>query len=200
MSHKPTVLMDTGFRTVDEIFAPGDLHRLHSISTVVTDVPAAKDSVEAVICTEWRFGSLDDYANVRAVINVAGAHFPSDRFAYETAFRRNIRVLSCTPAFGPQVAEMALAMTLASSREVCLGDAAFKRGGERYLHAGNEGTFTLFGKAVGFVGYGGIARNVQKLLASLAMCRNSWHRSVANSWRTIRGCPTRMSKNTEFDP
>lgn len=76
-----------------------------------------------------------------------------------------ILVLPAAPAFGPQVAEMALGMALAACRDIVAGDRAMREGTERSLHAGNAGTFVLYGKPVGFVGYGGLARSLRPLLA-----------------------------------
>jgi phosphoglycerate dehydrogenase-like enzyme len=39
-----------------------------------------------------------------------------------------------------------------------------RRGDEGWLHAGNVGTFLLFGKCVGFVGFGNIGRRLRDLL------------------------------------
>ena len=59
---------------------------------------------------------------------------------------------------------MALALTLASTRGVTKADADFRLGRERWLHDGNVGAVTLFGRTVGFVGAGGLSRSLQELL------------------------------------
>jgi phosphoglycerate dehydrogenase-like enzyme len=173
MAAKPRVLVDPHFRRMAEIFTPADLARLHELAEVVwgRDEPmpdeaarAALASAEAVVCATWRYGdALGEAANLRAILTVSGS-FPVD-FDYAQCFARNIRVLSAAPAFGPQVAEMALGLALAASRQIVAGDRAMRAGEERWLHAGNAGTFLLFGKRVGFVGYGGLGRSLRPLLA-----------------------------------
>jgi phosphoglycerate dehydrogenase-like enzyme len=70
------------------------------------------------------------------------------------------------------VAEMALGMALAASRQIVAGHVAFQDGSERYLHQGNIDTFTLYDKPVGLIGYGGLARALRPLLAPFR-CRFS---------------------------
>jgi phosphoglycerate dehydrogenase-like enzyme len=62
------------------------------------------------------------------------------------------------------VAEMALGMVLAASREIVDGHVAFVAGEEKYLWSGNVGTFTLYDQTVGFIGFGGLARALKPLL------------------------------------
>jgi phosphoglycerate dehydrogenase-like enzyme len=62
------------------------------------------------------------------------------------------------------VAEMALGMVLAASREIVDAHNAFVAGEEKYLWDGNVGTFTLFGRTVGFIGFGGLARALKPLI------------------------------------
>jgi phosphoglycerate dehydrogenase-like enzyme len=73
-------------------------------------------------------------------------------------------VLTAAPAFGRQVAEMALGLALACCREIAVGDRSMRAGTERYLHQGNETTFLLFDKPIGIIGYGGIAHALRPLL------------------------------------
>src|SRR5262245_36300665 len=158
---------------MDEVFAPQDRARLNDLVEVVwgKDEPmsqeqfvAALPRALAVLCSSWRYGDVLDRApSLRAIISVSGG-FPTG-LDYAACFSRQIRVLSSAPAFGPQVAEMALGMALAASREIVAGDRAMREGTEKWLHAGNATTFLLFGKPVGFVGYGGLARSLRPLLA-----------------------------------
>jgi phosphoglycerate dehydrogenase-like enzyme len=53
---------------------------------------------------------------------------------------------------------------LAASREIVDGHIAFVAGDEKYLWDGNVGTFTLFGRTVGFIGFGGLAQALKQLL------------------------------------
>ena len=121
MPSKPKVLVDVHYRRMASVFSPADLQKLYDLADVVwgkdEKMPyddareAFKDAV-AVIGTDWRYGDALQHAkNLRGYISVGG-NLPQD-FDYETAFAHNIRVLSCAPAFGPQVAEFALGLALA---------------------------------------------------------------------------------------
>ena len=172
MPDRSAVLVDPAFRRMAEIFSPADLARLDCLVEVVwgKDEPmpleearvALRDAV-AVVCAGWRYGdALQDAPHLRAVIDVSGG-FP-DTLDYQHCFARGIRVLSAAPAFGRQVAEMALGMALAASREIVIGDMALRAGTEQWGHRGNTSTFMLFGQTAGFIGYGGLARRLRPLL------------------------------------
>jgi phosphoglycerate dehydrogenase-like enzyme len=173
-AQKPLVIVDPHFRKMAEVFAPADLERLRAVARVVwaKDEPmpldefaAALPEAEAIICSAWRYGNdlLEAAPKLRAILSVSGAFLLDLDEA--KCYRRRIRVLSASPAFGPQVAEMALGMALACSREIALGDRAMRDGEEKYLHEGNQGTFLLYGKPVGFIGFGALARSLRPLLA-----------------------------------
>lgn len=170
----PTVIVDPHFRQMAEIFHPADLERLHGLCRVVwgqdtpmpqADFEAALPEAEVVICADWRYGAaaLRQAARLRAVLTVSGG-FPR-QLDYEYCFGQGIRVLSAAPAFARSVAEMALALALAASRDIVSGDRAMRRGAEAWLHAGNAQAFMLFGKPVGMIGFGSIARALHPLLA-----------------------------------
>lgn len=172
MADRLRVVVDMFGRRMDEIFSAHDRRRLFEVADVVWArdevMPAALarkelEGADVVVCPEWRYGDLKDhYHNLRAVIDVAGG-IPH-ALDYETAFQRGIHVLTAAPGFARQVAEAALAMALASCREIPLGDRAMRARHEGYMHAGNKHTFMLFDKPVGFVGYGSIARALQPLI------------------------------------
>jgi phosphoglycerate dehydrogenase-like enzyme len=63
------------------------------------------------------------------------------------------------------VAEMALGMAIAAGRQIVRNHVVFSQGQEKWLHAGNVDTFTLYGQTVGFIGFGGLARCLKPLLA-----------------------------------
>jgi phosphoglycerate dehydrogenase-like enzyme len=173
MTTKPRVVVDPHFRTMEEIFSPADLTRLHMLVEVIwgRDEPmpldaarAALEDAVAIVSSGWRYGELPgEAAALRAIVDVSGG-FPLT-LDYPGCFARGIRVLSAAPAFGPQVAEMALGMALAAGREIVAGDRAMRTGTERWLHAGNADTFMLYGQPVGLIGYGSIARCLRPLLA-----------------------------------
>lgn len=173
MIDKPRVVVDPSFRKMPEIFSPADLERLHETVEVVwgrdeaMPIDAAREVLEdvvAFVCSGWRYGEILDSAHkLRAIIDVSGG-FPTT-LDYELCFARGIRVLSAAPAFGPQVAEMALGMALAASREIVAGDMAMRKGEESWGHKGNTTTFLLYDQPVGFIGFGSIARCLRPLLA-----------------------------------
>ena len=157
-----------------EVFAPADLQRLGEAVDVVwgRDEPMSDDAFRAalpdafaVVSAGWRYGRVLDVAeNLRAILTVSGGWPPE--LDYGQCFARGIRVLSAAPAFAGAVAEMALGLALACSRDVVGGDRAVRSGEERWLSAGEGlGTFTLYGKRVGFVGFGNIGRALRDLLA-----------------------------------
>jgi phosphoglycerate dehydrogenase-like enzyme len=172
MSGKPIVIVDPNFRRMDEIFSPADQQRLHEMVDVVwgrdalmpqAEVLRALPDAEAIICCDWRYGDvLASAPKLRAIIDVTGA-FPA-ALDYEACHARKIRVLCSIPSFVRQVAEMSLGMAIAAGREIALGDRLFREGREQYLHAGNQGTIMLYGKAVGMIGFGGIGRALKPLL------------------------------------
>jgi phosphoglycerate dehydrogenase-like enzyme len=173
VAEKPKVIVDPHYRKMSEIFAPADLERLHGLVEVVwgKDEPMPLDEARralpealAVVCSNWTYGdALGEASRLRAVLGASGA-FPRN-LDYDACFARGIRVLSSAPAFGPQVAEMALGMALATSREIVAGDQAFRAGTEKWLHAGNTTTFLLYDQRVGFLGYGNLGHCLRPLLA-----------------------------------
>ncbi len=173
MSKKPIAIIDPHFRRMDEIFSPDDRTRLGETVTIVwgEDAPMPPEAVRAalpeavaIVCADWRYGDLPaEGTRLRAIMDVSGA-FPR-ALDYVTCFARGIRVLSVAPAFGPQVAEMALALALAASREIVVGDRAMRAGEEQWQWQGNRDAFLLSGKPVGFIGYGNLAQCLRPLLA-----------------------------------
>lgn len=189
MAAKPNVLLDPYFRTMDEIFTDADRARVYEIADVTwgkddpmpeADFLAALPDAEVIITAGWRYGDVLPHApKLRAIFSVEGA-FPIE-LDHEACFARGIRVLSIAPTFARQVAEMSLAMAISAAREINLGDRAFRKGNEQYLHAGNVGTFMLYDKSVGFIGYGSIARELQKLLAPFGVTMSAY-----DPWLTDR--------------
>ena len=173
MSEKRKILVDAFFRRIEEIFDPADLQRLHDIADVVwardevmpaEDFAKVKSELFAIASPRWRYGPVGELPKLRAIMDVGGRPFSSKHLDYKVCFARGIRVLSCAPAFGPMVAEMALGMALAASREIVDAHVAFAAGEEKYLWSGNASTFTLFDQTVGFIGFGGLARSLKPLL------------------------------------
>jgi len=170
---KPKILIDPHPRQMEWLFAPADWDRLNALADLVwcKDEPIPAEAFQtvapdlfAVVTCGWRFGALDALPNLRAILEVGGSHPSPKVLDYAACFQRNIRVLSCAPAFGPVVAEMALGMTIAAARGIVAGDHLMRRGEEIYSRAGNQSAFTLYGKRVGFIGFGGLARALKPLL------------------------------------
>jgi phosphoglycerate dehydrogenase-like enzyme len=175
---KEKVILDPHFRRMANIFTDHDLERLHSVCDVVwaKDEPMPEERIEevrsevvAIISGWWRHGDVRRYPKLRAVMEVGGG-FPSpESLDYAACFARGVRVLSCAPAFGPAVAEMALGLALACARQIAWTDRAFRTDEPNWSHTDFEtaigDTFTLYGKTAGFIGFGGLARALKPLLA-----------------------------------
>ena len=126
---KPRVVVIPDFRTMTEVFDPPTLARLDDLADVVwgRDGPmpqeefvAALADATAVVFGTWHYGRdamrlAGD--SLRYLFEVAGSHH-HPHLDYATCFERGIAVGSCAPAFGPAVAEMALALTLDAARLV----------------------------------------------------------------------------------
>ena len=173
MSAKPTVLLAPHFRKLSEIFSPEDLERLQGFGNIVwnKDEPLPAEELESCLPDIWAYigtghqldkNRLDQALNLKAIVEVGGAFVPG--IDYEACFTRGIRVLSCAPAFGPQVAEMTLTMMLAGARGLVAEHEAFRTGEEEWQGDRPEWDFSLRGQPVGFVGFGSLARNLLPLL------------------------------------
>lgn len=167
------VILDPAFRRLENIFTPEDLDRLNSLADVIwgnnepipeDELNAVRDDVVAIIAGHWRHGDVSKYPKLRAIIEVSGG-FPSPKsLDYATCFAKGIRVMSCAPAFGPAVAEMGLGLAIAAARQIVWNDAGFRIGKAKWSHTEFSGTFTLYDKQVGFIGFGGLARSLKPLL------------------------------------
>ncbi len=167
------VILDPAFRRLENIFTPDDLKRLYSIADVIwgkdeqmpeSEIDAVRNDVVAVITGYWRYGDVSKFSKLRAIMEVSGG-FPSpNHLDYATCFARNIRVMSCAPAFGPAVAEMGLGLAIAAARQIVWNHENFRIGKAHWSHTEFGGTFTLYEKQVGFIGFGGLGRSLKPLL------------------------------------
>jgi phosphoglycerate dehydrogenase-like enzyme len=157
------------------VFGAEDLARLHELAEVVwardepmppEAVDACREEVVAILTGSWQYGAVDRFPRLRAILELGGG-FPSPSLLdYPTCFAKGIRVLSCAPAFGAAVAEMALGLAIAAARQIVETDRGFREGGtENWSHHEFGGTFLLYDKPVGFIGFGGLARHLKALLA-----------------------------------
>ncbi len=171
---KPVLILDPDWRKMDELFSPEVKAALFDLYDVVwgRDDKIPNDVLEAALPTARVLisatphvdaATLDRAPNLRAIIEVSGA-FP-DTIDYAACFDKGIEVLSCAPGFRQAVAEMGLAMALASARGLVTEHEAFRRGEENWLADVPERDFTLFGAKVGFIGFGQIAQELTRLLA-----------------------------------
>jgi len=174
---KPKVLLDPAFRDLDIIFSPADRARLEAAAEILwasnelipeDEIEKMQDEVDVIICGYWRYGDVNRFPRLRAILEVGGA-FPSpDHLDYSACFSRGIRVLSCAPAFGPAVAEMALGLALVCSRQIAWTDRAFRASLPQWSHTTFETElgvpFTLYNKPVGMIGFGGLAHALRPLL------------------------------------
>ena len=167
------VLVDPSFRRMEEIFHADDLDRLQACCDVIwgqneplseSEIQRVKADAFAIVTANWRYGDLSEMPKLKAILEVAGRHPSPTALDYEYCRIHGIRVLSCAPAFGPMVAEMALGMAIDAAREITFGHELIRRGDEEYPGDGNKGTFSLYGKRVGLIGLGGLANALIPLL------------------------------------
>lgn len=174
---KPKVILDPSGRRLRNIFSRADLARVYAAGDIVwgsdkpmppDEIHKVRDDVEVIVAGAWRHGDVSCFPKLRAILEVSGG-FPSPQVLdYEACFARSIRVLSCAPAFGPAVAEMGLGLALACARQIAWTDTAFRYGEPNWSHTKFPteigDTFTLYGKQVGLIGFGGLARALVPLL------------------------------------
>ncbi|HYI57056.1 MAG TPA: NAD(P)-dependent oxidoreductase [Microlunatus sp.] len=172
------VLLDPSFRLIDTIFTDVDLQRIHAVADVVwgQDEPIPEDRLSAVaaeleiiVTGAWRHGHPSRFPQLRAILEIGGHLPPPADLDYAYCFSHGIRVLGCAPAFGPAVAELGLGLALASCRQIAWTDRAFRTGEPNWSHTSFAteigDTFTLYGKQIGMIGFGGLARSLRPLLA-----------------------------------
>jgi phosphoglycerate dehydrogenase-like enzyme len=174
---KPKIVLDPAFRRIDTILSSEDLNRIHNAAEVIwgqdepmpeAELEKVKDEIIAIVCGSWRHGDVQRFPRLRAILEVGGG-FPSPKsLDYAACFSRGIRVLSCAPAFGPAVAELGLGLALACARQIAYTDQAFRHEEPNWSHTAFETElgmpFTLYGKQVGFIGFGGLARALKPLI------------------------------------
>lgn len=196
ISEKRNVIVAPFPRTMNEIFSEQDLKRLASFANMLwaEDSELSESVLENLLPETWAFVAFSPpmsaerlrlSSQLKAILEVGG-HFPPT-IDYSECFARGVRVLSCAPAFGRQVAEMALSMSLASIRGLVPAHVAFTKGEEEW-QGDRPSDFSLFGQDVGFVGFGSIARQLLQLLKPFG-CRirvtDPW---IAESIIRTAGC------------
>ena len=194
---KQKVILNPYPRPLDMIMSNQDAERLHDLVDVIwgkdEDIPdsefarACRDAY-AFITSSWRSRPLDDMPNLRAIMETGGRHPSPAHLDYETCFARGIRVLSCAPAYGPMVAEMALGMAIAAARGIVSAHNDFVAGEELYLYPSNSTAFTLYDQPVGFIGFGGLAQSLRPLLAPFRCPIQVYDPWLPPSFISERGC------------
>ena len=164
-------------RQLDTIFTEDDLERLRNTVEVIwgkdEQMPeeawseAKKEASILIGIPSYGVGAVEENAapHLKTVMEVGGAHPRKELIDYETCFKRNIRVLSCAPAFAKMVAEMALGHALAALRNIVDADRRMRHGEEKWGWRGQAEICTLYNATVGIIGYGNLARELRLLLA-----------------------------------
>ena len=170
---KPVVIVDAHWRRMDELFSPSDLAALHDTYDVVwgKNAPIPGDVLNEALPKAFALvaappkvtaETLAAAPKLKVIIEVEGGFPPS--IDYAACAAKGVTVLSCAPGFRFSVAEMGLAMALGLCRGLVAEHEAFRTGGEAWLEDRDGSDFTLYGAAVGFVGFGSIARELHRLL------------------------------------
>ncbi len=174
MAAKPVIVIDPQPRGLDEIFEADVRARLEALGELVIHdgagrMPAERlerhlpDMALLIGQTDMPKERLDRAKNLRAIINVETNFLQN--VDYETCFQRGIHVLAPSSAFAKPVAEMALGMAIDLCRGVTAADRAMRAGNEKWLLDGAAGCFSLYGSAVGLIGFGDLGRAFAPLLA-----------------------------------
>lgn len=170
----PRVLVDPRFRRMDGVYPPAIRARLNACCTPLwaQDEPATEEfvnahahQIEAILCGFWAYGDVKRFPKLKAIIETGGNLPKPDALDYAHCAAEGIRVLSCSTAFGPYVAELGLTLALSAARNIAQTDRAMHTdGSENWSHTDLGDSFSLYDKPVGFIGYGGLARSLRPLL------------------------------------
>jgi phosphoglycerate dehydrogenase-like enzyme len=166
------LLLDPYYRSMHTLFYPEDLERLKSLVDIIwgkdrkmpkKEWKKAKQEASIIVTGFWRYGSIDkeNAPNLKAIIEVSGQHPSPKMLDYDTCFKRNIRVLSCAPAFAPMVAEMGLGLAISAARDIVAADRSIRLGTEKWQYMN---VATLYDQIIGIIGYGNLARALKPLL------------------------------------
>lgn len=173
-SRNPVILVDPHWRRMEELFSARARERLEGFGTVLwarddkmdeEAVTSALPDCDFVIQAMPAFDEkrLAVAGRLKAIIEVSGS-FPQS-VDYAACARRSVEVLCCAPGFRNAVAEMALAMALASTRGLIDEHEAFRRGQEQWLADREATDFSLFGASIGIIGFGQIGQTITRVMA-----------------------------------
>jgi phosphoglycerate dehydrogenase-like enzyme len=172
--HKPVIIVDPHPRGLGEIFDSQTRARFERLGELfVHDGPGRMPAgilerhlPEAALLigqTDMPADRIARAAKLRAIINVETNFLQN--VDYGACFGRGIHVITPSSAFAKPVAEMALGMAIDLCRGIAAADRAMRAGGERWLLDGAAGCFSLYGAALGLVGFGDLARAFTPLVA-----------------------------------
>ncbi|QPC91902.1 hydroxyacid dehydrogenase [Mesorhizobium sp. INR15] len=168
----PLVISAPEPRTLDLIFTPPQLARLHAGYRIVETTPEGVTALPDAVLTDARYivgqppitaETLDKLKALRCVFNVETNLL--NNMPYETLFARGIHVVTTGLVFAEPVAELGLAMALNLARDIVDADLAFRDGKELWGGDGNQTARLLSGADVGIVGFGDLGRALNRLLS-----------------------------------
>jgi len=173
MTSRAQLLVDPHPRREDMIFTEATRSRLEKISTLAEywgDGRMPDGEVEGLLPeTDIIVGQthldrerIERAARLKAVINVKGNWEPW--IDYRALAARGIHVLSIAPCMAPAVAEWSLGAAIDLGRGLTEAHQRFRAGTERYGIAGNGDAVSLYGAAIGLIGYGNLGRALVPLL------------------------------------
>lgn len=168
---KPLVISAPDPRTLDLIFTPEALQRLHAGYDVLeispeelAGLPDARLAAARYIVGQPPISSetLARLKSLRCIFNVETNIL--DNMPYQTLFERGIHVVTTGAVFAEPVAELGLAMALCLARGVVDADLDFRHGMELWGGDGNKGARLISGSEIGVVGFGDLGKALRRLL------------------------------------
>ena len=168
---RPLVLSSPLPRTLDLIFSPENLKRLHDRYRVIETTDEALPGLPDAILEEARYiigqpplseETLARLKSLKSVLNVESNLL--NNMPYDTVFARGIHVLTTGQVFALPVAELGLAMALNLARGVIDADLDFRTGRELWGGDGNQKARLLTGAEIGIIGYGDLGKALHRVL------------------------------------
>ncbi|MBP1887499.1 hydroxyacid dehydrogenase [Sinorhizobium mexicanum] len=168
----PLVISAPEPRTLDLIFTPPSLARLHAGYRIVetTDRDIAALPADVLAAARYIIGQppisgelLDRMQSLRCVFNVETNLI--NNMPYETLFERGIHVVTTGAVFAEPVAELGLAMAINLARGIVDADLAFREGEELWGGDGNRTARLISGADVGIIGFGDLGKALNRLLS-----------------------------------
>ncbi|WP_026622924.1 phosphoglycerate dehydrogenase-like enzyme [Ensifer sp. WSM1721] len=171
-TNRPLAISAPAPRTLDLIFTPEALQRLHERYRVVEADPENIAGLDSAILAETRYiigqpplseETLERMPALRAILNVESNLI--NNMPYELVFQRGIHVVTTGQVFAEPVAEMGLAMALNLARGIVDADLAFREGRELWGGEGNQSANLLSGSEIGIIGFGDLGRALNRVLS-----------------------------------